>query len=205
MFLSSSWFYHPHIYKSYWKYCAASQIISKAFPHQAGWTSRSESTNIINGSLLPIQFSPNSKIKYFSFSIARGQLWFSADFRLFNAGRSLLVPKLHTFNSNFNSNYCLYKSVESFLVEESAYISIAVTLFMIKRDAFFSAVPPLCWPRRDWLDWPAETFNRYNCVWVCSSQPSSILWLRSSIFPCLSICLTVPPSRIGDLTSYVHY
>ena len=122
----------------------------------------------------------------------------------FSMPGDLLVPKLHTFNSNFNSNYCLYKSVESFLVEESAYISIAVTLFMIKRDVF-SAVPPLCWPRRDWLDWPAETFNRYNCVWVCSSQPSSILWLRSSIFPCLSICLTVPPSRIGDLTSYVHY
>ena len=137
MFLSSSYFYHPHIYKRNWKYSAASHIISKAFPQQAGWTSRSESTNNINGSLLPIQFSPNSKIKYFSFSIVRGQLSFSADFRLFNAGRSLLVPKLHTFNSNFNSNYCLYKSVESFLVEESAYISIAVTLFMIKRDVFF--------------------------------------------------------------------
>ena len=82
----------------------------------------------------------------------------------FSMPGDLLVPKLHTFNSNFNSNYCLYKSVESFLVEESAYISIAVTLFMIKRDAFFSAVPPLCWPRRDWLDWPAETFNRSNCV-----------------------------------------
>ena len=85
------------------------------------------------------------------------------------------------------------------------HISASQLLYSWLKGMFFSAVPPLCWPRRDWLDWPAETFNRYNCVWVCSSQPSSILWLRSSIFPCLSICLTVPPSRIGDLTSYVHY
>ena len=59
----------------------------------------------------------------------------------FSMPGDLLVPKLHTFNSNFNSNYCLYKSVESFLVEESAYISIAVSLFMIKRDVFFQLFP----------------------------------------------------------------
>ena len=40
--------------------------------------------------------------------------------------------------------------------------------------------------------------------WInCETQPSSIHWLSSSIFPCSSS--SVRPSRIGNISIYLHY
>ena len=140
MFLSSSHLYHPHIYKGNWKYCAASQIISKAFPRLDGQAGQRALISSIDHSC-QFNFRQIQKSNISAFQSPGDNFDFLPTFD-FSMPGDLLVPKLHTFNSNFNSNYCLYKSVEGFLVGESAYIgSIAVTLSKIKRDVFFSCSP----------------------------------------------------------------
>ena len=39
----------------------------------------------------------------------------------------------------------------------------------------------------------------------CKTQPSSIHWLSSTIFPCSSVRPSVRTSRIGDISTYLHY
>ena len=155
MFLSSSHLYHPHIYKGNWKYCAASQIISKAFPRLDGQAGQRALISSMDHSC-QFNFRQIQKSNISAFQSPGDNFDFLPTFD-FSMPEDLLVPKLHTFNSNFNSNYCLYKSVKGFLVGESAYIG-SIAVIKIKRDVF-SAVPPVCLPVRDWYDWPAIQMN----------------------------------------------
>ena len=150
-----------YIYKGNWKYCATFQIISKAFPRLDGQAGQRALISSIDHSC-QFNFRQIQKSNISAFQSPGDNFDFLPTFD-FSMPGDLLLPKLHTFNSNFNSNYCLYKSVESFLVEESAYIgSIAVTLFLIKQDAF-SAVGMLTQGGLTFL-LTLETFKRHNCV-----------------------------------------
>ena len=48
-----------------------------------------------------------------------------------------------------------------------------------------------------------------NLISNCSSQPSIVHWLSSSIFPCLFVCLSVSPSvrpsRYGNIRPNLHF
>ena len=141
MFLSSSHLYHPHIYIKVTGNTAPPlrlyQRLSPSLDGQAGQRALISSMD----HSCQFNFRQIQKSNISAFQSPGDNFDFLPTFD-FSMPEDLLVPKLHTFNSNFNSNYCLYKSVESFLVEESAYIgSIAVTLFKIKRDVFFSCSP----------------------------------------------------------------